>query len=91
MKITRIFGAKLTLLSDSKLCLGCKYINYVSKDDRIYRFAYIDGNSKIDVSILETAIRQNLAVDLLIERKPCPQKDNKEIDYLITGTLSTAK
>ena len=91
MKIRRIFGAKLTLLSDSKLCQGCKYINYVVKGERIDRFAYIDGNSEVDISLLETAIRQNLAVDLLIERKTCPQKNNKEIDYLITATLSTAK
>jgi len=66
------------------------YINYMVRGARMDNYAYIDGKSKVDVSLLENAIRQNLAVNLLIERKPCPQKNNKEIDYLIDVTLCTA-
>ena len=70
MRIKRIFGALLTLVTDD-------YINYVKVEGGPTYFAYFNKDN-IDFTGLLNAINHNIAVNLLIERR---QKD-KAYDHL---------
>lgn len=77
MRIKRIFGALLTLVTDD-------HINYTEEGSKMVKFAYFED--KTFLPLFELAIKQNRPIDILIERK----QKGKEYDY-VTQVLQVRK